>query len=620
MTRRVRTATPGRCQSSLASNELPSLPDGETEEEPAPEERAKNYVAEVNGKKFTTLQAAIDAIENEGIITLLTDVSGAQISEYKQMRFYDANKTITIDLKGKTITASATEAINIHAPGLTLTIKNGTIINRTEGDYSDGIYAFYDRDDVKHQSNNLNLTLEDIKLDSRTQAIAVQGNTTNSNVTLDNCVITSDTLGIYYPPKTGTLYISDTSITAPTGVVIKGSSVEISGNTHISATGEKVDPDDYYHGDPNSSLTLTGDAIYVESGYNDRDISLKITGGTFESKNGDAVRMYIKAEEETPVERDISISGGTFSSDVSEYLADNTALTPNADGTFEAIEASESKAVALTNIDGAVVAHMSLADAITAINSADPASEVTLTLQQSQILTDTITFNKNLNITVDLNGKVLRGPSNGYVFQFGSFTATGGGAADQDYTNTGTLTIKNGTVIGYRGVMNYFGNVVLDKGLSMEANERIVNMRGGKVTVQGAKLTSEAGYGILLFNSFYAFDSDPKNPEYANNNHKLNKGAELVMISGSIDVALSAVSGNNLASAGSKATISGGTLNVNERRWVPSLSPATRRLPEPENTPRANRKTAAPARRAPPCCFHLKCTATMRDSAVRATN
>ena len=319
-----------------ASNELPSLPDGETEEEPAPEERAKNYVAEVNGKKFTTLQAAIDAIENEGIITLLTDVSGAQISEYKQMRFYDANKTITIDLKGKTITASATEAINIHAPGLTLTIKNGTIINRTEGDYSDGIYAFYDRDDVKHQSNNLNLTLEDIKLDSRTQAIAVQGNTTNSNVTLDNCVITSDTLGIYYPPKTGTLYISDTSITAPTGVVIKGSSVEISGNTHISATGEKVDPDDYYHGDPNSSLTLTGDAIYVESGYNDRDISLKITGGTFESKNGDAVRMYIKAEEETPVERDISISGGTFSSDVSEYLADNTALTPNADGTFEA--------------------------------------------------------------------------------------------------------------------------------------------------------------------------------------------------------------------------------------------------------------------------------------------
>ena len=84
-----------------ASNELPSLPDEETEEEPAPEERADNYVAEVNGKKFTTLQKAIDAIENKGIITLLTDVSGTQISEYKQMRFYDANKTITIDLKGK---------------------------------------------------------------------------------------------------------------------------------------------------------------------------------------------------------------------------------------------------------------------------------------------------------------------------------------------------------------------------------------------------------------------------------------------------------------------------------------------------------------------------------------
>ena len=370
---------------------------GDDSNEGEPETQDGDDVAQIGDTGYPTLQAAIDAIENEGIITLLTDVSDTQISEYKQMRFYDANKTITIDLKGKTITASATEAINIHAPGLTLTIKNGTIINRTEGDYSDGIYAFYDSSDEQHQSNNLNLTLENIKLDSRTQAIAVQGNTTNSNVTLDNCVVTSDTLGIYYPPKSGTLSISDTSITAPTGVVIKGSSVEISGNTHISATGKKVDPDDYYHGDPNSSLTLTGDAIYVESGYNDRDISLKITGGTFESENGDAVRMYIKAEEVTPVERDISISGGTFSSDVSEYLADTVKGTSEG-GNFIVKPLEEDDQETVAEVGGEY--YKSLSAAIAAAKDGG-----TVTLLKDTELTS-VRISKG--ITLDLGGKTLK--------------------------------------------------------------------------------------------------------------------------------------------------------------------------------------------------------------------
>ena len=57
-----------------ASSELPSLPDGETEEESAPEEQADNYVAEVNGQGFPTLQAAIDAAGEEDTITLLDNI------------------------------------------------------------------------------------------------------------------------------------------------------------------------------------------------------------------------------------------------------------------------------------------------------------------------------------------------------------------------------------------------------------------------------------------------------------------------------------------------------------------------------------------------------------------
>ena len=477
---------------------------GDDSNEGEPETQDGNDVAQIGDTGYSTLQAAIDAIENEGIITLLTDVSGTQISEYKQMRFYDANKTITIDLKGKTITASATEAINIYAPGLTLTIKNGTIINRTEGDYSDGIYAFYDSSDEQHQSNNLNLTLENIKLDSRTQAIAVQGNTTNSNVTLDNCVVTSDTLGIYYPPKSGTLSISDTSITAHTGVVIKGSSVEISGNTHISATGEKVDPDDYYHGDPNSSLTLTGDAIYVESGYNDRDISLKITGGTFESENGDAVRMYIKAEEVTSVERDISISGGTFSSNVSEYLDPSSNITTDINGDWVVAPLTGENATASVGDKY----YNSLSAAIAAAGDGD-----TVTLLKDNETTDTIVVSENL--TLDLHGctLTLSQPQSKepqfVVSSTGDLTirdTLGNGKMDI----TGSLGVKSGKLTLESGTIesDYYGIYVYDNGTAVinggTINSKYAGLSGNNTTgdmnfeVNGGKLNTTDGPAIYM--------------------------------------------------------------------------------------------------------------------------
>ena len=83
-----------------ASNELPSLPDGETEEEPAPEEQADNYVAEVNGDKFTTLQKAIDEA-NGAEITLLADVTGQERVNI------DNGETVTIDLNTYNVTFAA---------------------------------------------------------------------------------------------------------------------------------------------------------------------------------------------------------------------------------------------------------------------------------------------------------------------------------------------------------------------------------------------------------------------------------------------------------------------------------------------------------------------------------
>ena len=91
-------------------------------------------------------------------------------------------------------------------------------------------------------------------------------------------------------------------------------------------------------------------------------------------------------------------------------------------------------------------------------------------------------------MTLDLGGKTLRGPDSGYTIQFGNFDkGTATKPEDCEYTNSGTLTLTNGTVMGYRGIRNYFGNVVLDQGLTMTITERVVNTYGGKITVQGAR-------------------------------------------------------------------------------------------------------------------------------------
>ena len=298
-----------------------------------------NDVAQIGGTGYATLQAAIDAAKSGDTIVLKKSISATEIGEKKQLQFVKADMNVTLDLNQNTITAEAGEAIAINAANITLTVKNGTIENFAEGSCSDGVYAY-------KESNNLTLAFENIVLKSRTQGLAVQGLTSNSNVNIVNSNITStEGLGIYYPPKSGTLTISDSEITGVTGIVVKGSNLVVNGEkTIISGTGPNVDPETYYTGatDGSSTLTETGDAVYVESGYNDRDISVSISGGHLNSKNAKAVRMFVKNGENTSAKREISVTGGTFSSDVSAYVAKG--YVQNENGTVEQL--GETNAVA----------------------------------------------------------------------------------------------------------------------------------------------------------------------------------------------------------------------------------------------------------------------------------
>ena len=353
-------------------------------------------VAEISGTGYATLQAAVNAAKSGDTIVLKKSISATEIGEKKQLQFVKADMNLTLDLNQNTITAEAGEAIAINAANITLTVKNGTIENFAEGNYSDGVYAY-------KESNNLTLTFENIVLKSRTQGLAVQGLTSNSNVNIVNSKITSaEELGIYYPPKSGTLTISDSEITGVTGIVVKGSNLVVKGEkTIISGTGPNVDPETYYTGatDGSSTLTETGDALYIESGYNDRDISVSISGGHLNSKSAKAVRMFVKNGENTSAKREISVTGGTFSSDVSAYVAEG--YVQNENGTVEQL--GETNAVAKVGD----TYYKTLADAYAALprNAGTDSKPTTITvLKDSEGKAIGSDSDKGMNYVIDFGG------------------------------------------------------------------------------------------------------------------------------------------------------------------------------------------------------------------------
>ena len=450
-----------------------------------------NDVAQIGGTGYATLQAAIDAAKSGDTIVLKKSISATEIGEKKQLQFVKADMNVTLDLNQNTITAEAGEAIAINAANITLTVKNGTIENFAEGSYSDGVYAY-------KESNNLTLTFENIVLKSRTQGLAVQGLTSNSNVNNVNIVnsnITStEGLGIYYPPKSGTLTISDSEITGVTGIVVKGSNLVVNGEkTIISGTGPNVDPETYYTGatDGSSTLTETGDAVYVESGYNDRDISVSISGGHLNSKNAKAVRMFVKNGENTSAKREISVTGGTFSSDVSAYVAKG--YVQNENGTVEQL--GETNAVAKVGD----TYYKTLADAVAAVQNGD-----TITLLKDVDLGNTVTV-ANKTVTLNMAGKTIYNTKDLWdsklnawslisVRENGNLTITGDGTlkakADDCYaldTQEGSakLTVENGTVIGnISAIYAFLGEVTIN---------------GGSYSIQQLNTNNvQDGYGLTI--------------------------------------------------------------------------------------------------------------------------
>ena len=232
--------------------------------------------------KYATLAEAITAASDGDTIVLTADVNngdGIVVTSGKNFTLDFAGHTYTITQHVVGSTGTKNQCFQL-LKGSTITMKNGAIVANSTGA-------------LMMIQNYCNLTLDNMKLD------ATAGNNNVGYVVSNNCgkvvitngtTITAKTTGVAFDVYGGFQNYGDVSVTLEAGATVNGK-VEVARGT----------------GTQNKN-TLT------------------VTGGTV---NGELV---VTENEKT----EVAITGGTFSTDVTEYLAEGKILQKNGD-TYTAV-------------------------------------------------------------------------------------------------------------------------------------------------------------------------------------------------------------------------------------------------------------------------------------------
>lgn len=391
-------------------------------------------VAYVAGKGFDTLQAAIDAAQDGETVTLLADAT----------EDVAINKSVTLDLHGKTLTNTNAGKATISVQGGTVTVKNGNVVGGT---------GYYNIEVTK--DSNTNLTLADV--------IATAGNA--GSAMIDNYGTLTVTSGTY----TGGL---DTVKNEPNAkLTITGGAFTLTKGTSKGFTGVV-----FNYGD----LTISGgefiqsdksapygqaQVVHTDKSGNTAP-STVISGGTFKNLCTRSTAWTVR--ETNAANGATQVSGGAFNKSITEgYCADGFIPTKNADGTYGVKEGYYVAQVGNKKYE-------TLADAIRLAAKGKTITLLTDVEQNTQL-----TINKN--ITLDLNGKTIKNTQDIWgdnanailsITNGAKVTITGNGTIDAKendcYTINvvkGDLTIENGT---------FYGNVSV-----VQVEEGTLSVKGG---------------------------------------------------------------------------------------------------------------------------------------------
>lgn len=296
-----------------------------------------------------------------------------------------AKKPVILDLNGATLTGSATGGdLFTVGKGRELTVINGTIKNSAgnttlfgvnngkltvsnvtataEGESQWGIYiqdnnrtTAQDGDSIVYITHSTISTgqptvmvignntttaqktrcvIENSTLTSGYVTVCGNGQTVSGGTAIEikDSIITGKYAAVYHPQDNSTLHAENSTFTGNTGIAVKGGTVYLD-NCVVTGRAEAALAGSFN----NNGFTDTGAAVYLEAGYERDNIAVYITGenSRITAAKQQALLLYHDAKDTKTRKARIAVSGGTYSSNVKDYLADaHFQSTPNEDGTY----------------------------------------------------------------------------------------------------------------------------------------------------------------------------------------------------------------------------------------------------------------------------------------------
>ena len=452
------------------------------------------YVAEVNGTKYETLQAAIDAAKS-GTVKLIADTK----------ENVTISKALTLDLNGYTLnggTEKGKPALTITAR--TVTIKDssaaqtGTIMREDTAensgvsshyviDIQGNAWVMFESGNVKNNSGNTagkGASLVRVGDDSveKYPGLNIKGGT----FTQDNFIVIK--------VDRGDLFLNGGTLNSANSYAIEDwHRATIKGGTVNGAVAAWT-----YSGGLNSDLTISGgtingDVTSVNYGNAEgRTAKVSITGGRVTGELD--TRSYNPATSELTSIDDatkatIGVTGGTFDKNPMKYVVEGSTVKENGDGTFGVEKAYLAKVgeTSYYTMDEAFKAQTASGEPIILLRDYTTGSSF---------------YSGSINRTVNLDGH--------------TWTYTGTGVNDAAFEinySDATLTVKNGNVVtnSMLGLIPSAmgGTITYDNaGLVFDTVTATVNGHSGietngnntndSVTLRNSTLNVPNGFGIYF--------------------------------------------------------------------------------------------------------------------------
>lgn len=467
-------------------------------------------VAKINNTEYATLQNAVNAAqENDTILVLSdTDITATGLD-------IPSNKVVTLDLNGHEVKAANTNKGNIKVQGK-LILKDSTDTNKTgEGQgkiTTSSIYAYGTVDKVlvcalngefvmesglidaatnitdntnngqfavgvQNESQNASVTINGGKIKAGWYAIAGNGScaTYNGDITVNGGILESTADYAIYHPQAGTTTINGGVIYGQSGgiAINRGTLVVNDGmitSKGIGSTGSWGD----------GTGNLNNAAIHANAKYG--DVSVSIKNGKVIAE-GNAVTI----DQGTGHNATVAISGGTFSSDVSQYCEKNYYTEKNDDNTYSV---KSTKDVAVAQIGDTY--YNTLADAVADASTTNPD-----TIELLKDTTERLILNGGKEITLDLGGNTLSYTEQTVRVNHGKLTVNGPGAIKEINPNLGAILIKGSTNqedTNY-SVVNVNGDVTLSGWAPVFVDQNSEKAYGVTVNLNGATLKAQKDTG-----------------------------------------------------------------------------------------------------------------------------